>query len=315
MLDDIILEVEQRLRLLGGLLRSGRSASFTIIPPTLPIPPVGHTVLAQSSRFELRLERLLSEFLDSDFDSARVRILNRHMLDQLLPNRARLDIKMALTAGFPYTLEHADTLAALIVKLVYPAPAKKGLITTSMTPYGRESLGKTVLKRSLGSRSRASQGHALYQQMLAALAQRGVLIAIASKNDPQLVSAALSRRDSLLDPDSVSDRCELGREIQFGRTDSCVLERRPNRVWFLLMTVKWSLMKCRRDSPISPASSFRTKMRRASSHFSIAFEICLGNLLFCLKINCVLEASAGRNSFALLLNRSRRPIFYRASAA
>jgi FkbH-like protein len=48
-----------------------------------------------------------------------------------------------------------------------------------------------------------SQVHALYQQLLAALSRRGVLVAIASKNDPDVVQEALERADLHISKDMI----------------------------------------------------------------------------------------------------------------
>jgi len=48
-----------------------------------------------------------------------------------------------------------------------------------------------------------SQLHGLYQQLLRALAASGVLVGVASKNDPAVAGRALSRRDMLLPKESV----------------------------------------------------------------------------------------------------------------
>jgi len=48
-----------------------------------------------------------------------------------------------------------------------------------------------------------AQGHGHYQQLLSLLAQQGVLIAIASKNEPANVEQALSRSDLILDRNQI----------------------------------------------------------------------------------------------------------------
>jgi FkbH-like protein len=48
-----------------------------------------------------------------------------------------------------------------------------------------------------------SQAHALYQQALASLAESGVMVAVASKNDPKLVEAVVQRPDILLKPSQI----------------------------------------------------------------------------------------------------------------
>jgi FkbH-like protein len=42
-----------------------------------------------------------------------------------------------------------------------------------------------------------TQGHGLYQQLLGALSEAGVLVAIVSKNEPAVVDAAFAREDLL----------------------------------------------------------------------------------------------------------------------
>jgi len=49
----------------------------------------------------------------------------------------------------------------------------------------------------------SSHAHALYQGMLASLADLGVLIGVASKNDPNLVEQAMRRKDLLLPANSI----------------------------------------------------------------------------------------------------------------
>jgi FkbH-like protein len=48
-----------------------------------------------------------------------------------------------------------------------------------------------------------AQAHALYQQLLASLSRRGVLVGIASKNDPEVVQKALQRADLHLPIDMI----------------------------------------------------------------------------------------------------------------
>ena len=89
----------------------------------------------------------------------------------------------------------------MLADLIQPRPAKKGLITDLDDTLWRGLLGEEGVAGISWDLDRHSHIHALYQQTLRALAESGVLIAVASKNDPALVTEALARRDLLLPKD------------------------------------------------------------------------------------------------------------------
>ena len=98
-----------------------------------------------------------------------------------------------MTADFPYRLPHASALAELLARAVVPCPPKKGLITDlddTLSPGILGDVGPAGISWDLDHHS---QVHALYQQMLASLAESGVLLAVASKNDPGNVAEAFAR--------------------------------------------------------------------------------------------------------------------------
>jgi FkbH-like protein len=166
--------------------------------PALPLPPLGHTVPQQSSRFELHLQQEAAAFLYQMSEIPGVRVAH----PRTTPLNERLDAKMALLAGFPYSLRFADDLASVIVDLLYPAGAKKGLIVDLDDTLWRGILGEAGVDGVSWHQEHHSQVHALLQQMLGQLAENGVLLAIASKNDAALVQQALQRPDLLLPADA-----------------------------------------------------------------------------------------------------------------
>ena len=91
----------------------------------------------------------------------------------------------------------------LSVQCLFPAPPKKGIITDLDQTLWKGILGDAGVDGISWSLDGKSQAHALYQQVLASLADSGVLVAIASKNDPDLVEAALQRPDILLPPSQI----------------------------------------------------------------------------------------------------------------
>jgi len=119
-----------------------------------------------------------------------------------LPQPAeRWDLRADLLTGFPYTLRHADALGEALARLIQPRPAKKGLITDLDGTLWSGILGEIGPDRVRWDGR--SQLHGVYQQLLQALAEEGVLIGAASKNDRATVDQALRRSDLLLHPERI----------------------------------------------------------------------------------------------------------------
>jgi len=127
-------------------------------------------------------------------------------LDQCSPPGQRLDVRSDLTAGFPYRLAHASAVAELLALLLRSPTPKKGLITDLDETLWAGILGEVGHEGISWDLDRHSHGHALYQQMLNALAEAGVLLAVASKNDPRAVERAFEREDLLLAQERVFPR-------------------------------------------------------------------------------------------------------------
>lgn len=203
-LDDIVAQAEERcLRIEAHLATLAQAMPLTVVAPTLLFPPVTHLSPAQTSTFELRLNAILTGFLGRVCERGGIKLLSASTLAMRSPQAARHDIKMDLLAGFPYTLTHTDALAQLSVSCLFPAAPKKGLITDLDQTLWKGILGDAGVDGVSWSLEGKSQAHALYQQVLASLADSGVLVAIASKNDPQLVEAALQRLDILVKPTQI----------------------------------------------------------------------------------------------------------------
>jgi len=195
---DIEREVASRLKVLAAaLLEVGQHSVAVVAGPTLPLPPIGFTIPAQDTGFELRLSALVASTLGELSSSPNLRILSGQELAMCSPMESRMDASLALAAGFPYSLSHAEALARLLIDVLFPAEPRKGLITDLDDTLWLGILGEIGSENVGWSLETHAQQHGLYQQYLAALAERGVLVAIASKNDPELVTKALSRPDFL----------------------------------------------------------------------------------------------------------------------
>jgi FkbH-like protein len=121
-------------------------------------------------------------------------------LDVLSPLKERHDVESDVLTGFPYSLVHASALALCLANLSQRLTPKKGIITDLDDTLWRGVLGEDGVDRISWDLDHHSQMHALYQRFLGALASEGVLIGVASKNDPSLVEEALRREDLALSP-------------------------------------------------------------------------------------------------------------------
>lgn len=166
--------------------------------PTLPLPPVSFTTSAQAGEFDLRLREMLFGFASRAAERNGLRLAHPQELDRISPPERRFDLKAELLTGFPYANAHADALGETLARLLAPPPPKKGLITdlddTLWSGIAGE-IGATEISWDLAHHT---QLHGLYQQLLCALADQGVLLAVASRNDPATVEEAFSRADLLL---------------------------------------------------------------------------------------------------------------------
>jgi FkbH-like protein len=84
------------------------------------------------------------------------------------------------------------------VECLFPPVRAKGLITDLDGTLWQGILGDAGAAGVAWTLDAHAQPHALYQELLASLAEAGILIAVASKNAPALVEEAFARPDLLL---------------------------------------------------------------------------------------------------------------------
>lgn len=198
-LPDIQANVQQSLDQLLPLLEAATSSvPIALSLPTLPLPPISYQPGDQLGLANALLEKTLTDFALQAAQIPGLKIISSQRLDTISPIGERLDVKSELATGFPYRTAHAAKLAELLASLIQPAPPKKGLITDLDDTLWRGLLGEEGVAGISWELDRHSHIHALYQQLLGALSESGVLLAVASKNDPALVKEALDREDLLL---------------------------------------------------------------------------------------------------------------------
>jgi FkbH-like protein len=196
---ELASDVQGRLARLRELIRDlSTRMPVVLAPPSLPFGLAGQTVGWQLSPLELRLERLLYDFLASFAEEPRVQVLHPQRLAAQSPSPTRRDARLELAAGFPYSTRHASELALGILTLAYPSPPKKGLITDLDDTLWSGLVGEVGVDAIAWGQADHAQIHGLYQSLLRQLAEAGVLLAIASKNEASVVELALGRQDLLV---------------------------------------------------------------------------------------------------------------------
>jgi FkbH-like protein len=169
--------------------------------PSLALPPVFSSPGARWSPYAVQLQAALLGFAEQ-LASAGVALVHPETLDAQSAPAARHDLRAELQTGFPYTSAHAEALAGLLATCVATRnPPKKGIITDLDDTVWRGIAGEVGPQGVSWNLENHSQIHGLYQQLLGSLAEQGVLLAIASKNDETLVRQIFDeRKDDLLFP-------------------------------------------------------------------------------------------------------------------
>ena len=191
----------ERLKAALGRIPSGVPIALAI--PSLPVTPIFSAPGWQSSEAELLLHGMLSHFAADLARDGRVRIISPERLAQESPWETRFDLKSDLKAGLPYTIKHADALAALLAKTLVPPAPKKGIISDLDDTMWKGIVGEVGPENVHWDLHGDAQMHGLYQKMLGSLSDHGTLVGVASKNDPAVVAKAFERSDMILRPEQV----------------------------------------------------------------------------------------------------------------
>jgi FkbH-like protein len=171
--------------------------------PILPLPPVFHTPSWQICAAELCLRLAADELALWTTGRANIRLVNLRAHQTNLRSPQVLDFKGELIAGLPYAMSHTDELAQCFAHLLIPQVSKKGLITDLDDTLWAGTAGEIGAECVSWDLDTKTQPHGLYQQLLRALADQGVLIGVASRNDSEIVDAVFRRPDIVLPRDRI----------------------------------------------------------------------------------------------------------------
>ncbi|MGD0500275.1 MAG: HAD-IIIC family phosphatase [Bryobacteraceae bacterium] len=168
--------------------------------PTLPLPPLFHTPGWQTAGAELALAQNILEFASRITRRRGCSLVNAGRLAEDSPPGGRFDLKSDLLTGLPYAVPHAAAVGTALARLLAPPAPKKGLISDLDDTLWCGIVGEIGPEKVSWDLASHHQLHGLYQMLLAALAEEGVLIGVASKNDPAPVQQAFQREDLLAPP-------------------------------------------------------------------------------------------------------------------
>jgi FkbH-like protein len=202
--DDIVRSVAAALaRIAAAIENMDRSVRIALSLPALPLPPLFHTVGMQASASELELNCHLAAFASRMARRGGLAVVNPQRLAEDSAPFAGFDLKSDLLIGFPYKVAHAEVLATACASLLVPPAPKKGIITDLDDTLWSGIVGEMGPEGISWDLSGHHHLHALYQNLLASLAEQGTLVAVASKNGPELVKSAFTRSDLLLPAERV----------------------------------------------------------------------------------------------------------------
>jgi len=201
---DILQQAERGItEMRRAVEQAAQGAPVAISLPTLRLPPAFHTAAWQAGSTEASLTAAVSQFAADLAKLPRTFLVNREQLDAASPPDARFDLKSELFAGLPYSIAHASALGEAVAHLIAPPAPKKGIITDLDDTFWSGIVGEVGSNGVSWDLNSHAQIHGLYQQVLRALADQGVLVAIASKNDPAVVDRALERADVIVPRDKL----------------------------------------------------------------------------------------------------------------
>lgn len=201
---DIVQSAEVNAgRLLGAIQNVASELAVVISLPSLPLPPAFVTRPVQSGVCERKLHRIVAQLAEALSRNLNIRILSEQSLASVSAPATRYDVKADLETGFPYTLGHANAMGELLARLIENPTPMKGLITDLDDTLWSGIVGEDGVDAVSWNLDEHSQMHGVYQQFLSSLASAGVLIGVASKNEPATVAQAFARRDLLLSKEDV----------------------------------------------------------------------------------------------------------------
>lgn len=196
---DIVECVQARLNLIQSVVAGQQNRRTVIHPPVLSLPPLGGEGRWQTGSLEASLNAMFARF--------RASLIHVPGVFFVCPQPGAIDrprdVDGELSVDFPYDQSTASAIGEGFAKAIVPPVPLKGIITDLDDTLWRGLVGEVGPEGVHWNLDGKSQIHAIYQQLLAAMASRGILVAVASKNEQSIVEAAMARPDMLVRSEKV----------------------------------------------------------------------------------------------------------------
>jgi FkbH-like protein len=189
---EIIANVRQsKARLVTAITDAAAHCRIAVALPQLSISAFSYSPADIVGQFEAELFAIVAEMQSELSVLKNVRVTRRCSSDGS-------DLTAALYTGFPYTTEFASELAEGLAKALAPWAPKKGIIVDLDETLWKGILGDDGIDGVHWDLDHKAQHHGLFQRFLNALSAEGTLVAVASKNAPEMVDQIFSSRSDLL---------------------------------------------------------------------------------------------------------------------
>jgi FkbH-like protein len=202
--DDILDSVRAKVALFSDCLdRLTAKTNVVISLPSTPFLPLHYSARRRSSCWEGSLKREISLLPEHLLPLKNFRLLNHELLSSNSAYVSRYSAESHLAYGFPYSLDYAEVLARELALLALSPQPLKGVVVDLDETLWKGILGEDGIAGVSWDLDHNSHIHGVFQSFLQSLSGAGVLVAVASKNDPSLVEELFSKRNMLLRRDSI----------------------------------------------------------------------------------------------------------------
>ena len=196
-LDQIVQSSRQRAVAIADAVIGSDLALRVVCPPSLPLLPIFPFRSTMLSRWEAQLAVIRSELV-ARLVAGGVDVLSDDAIALDSPIGKRWSLKTELEFGFPYSVRHADCIASQLARALVPPDRRKGLIVDLDNTLWSGIIGDDGVAAVSWDLTSGSQQYALFQRLVNLLAETGIFVGVASKNDQQVAEAGLARADLLV---------------------------------------------------------------------------------------------------------------------
>ena len=202
--DDILATVRSKVSRFADVLRQlAEKTRLVIALPATPFLPLHYNNPTVESSWESKIKGEVALLADLLSGVKTIRFLNLDKLSGEDGYPARYNAESHLAYGFPYSVEFAALLGGALAKVAMSQPPLKGIVLDLDNTLWKGILGEDGIEGVSWDLDHGSHIYGVFQAFIQSLAEAGILVAVASKNDPALVEELFSQRDTPLKRGSI----------------------------------------------------------------------------------------------------------------